>query len=153
MSKVEVEQHVFYARRLVNAVKAIGCALVFKLGAIYIASQLVAANSQLALMVQGFFFTFFLFFLAFASLSFRRVWKNMSMWLSHSTLVARSIEAYQSHLARAIMVVFLLPFASVAVLLSVANQLVRRLRGIPLLPEEEKSIWQYRLRTPRGVAG
>mmetsp|Transcript_11331 Transcript_11331/g.30471 ORF Transcript_11331/g.30471 Transcript_11331/m.30471 type:complete len:1089 (+) Transcript_11331:52-3318(+) len=123
-------QHVFFTRRLLWAVKLVGCILLIKLGTMYVTMQLIAANSSLALMAQSFLLAFFIFFVTFAFLSFRRVWKSISVSMRSSPLVRKAIEASESNLFRAAVVSVLLPLVPLVLVVSSTNQLIRRFRGL-----------------------
>mmetsp|Transcript_29257 Transcript_29257/g.97157 ORF Transcript_29257/g.97157 Transcript_29257/m.97157 type:complete len:1083 (-) Transcript_29257:73-3321(-) len=123
-------QHIAYMRQLSNIIKAVGCAFVLLIGALYVAFQLFAADGHIAQMVQGMLGALFLTFVTFVCVAFHRLWSSMRVWLQDLPLWASAHVACSSPWCRALLLLLLLPAVPPLLLLSAANQRLRRCRGL-----------------------
>lgn len=117
-------------RQLSRIIKAVGTALVFLLGTFYVASDLVAADSQIASMFQGFLGAFFLTFFAFVVVSFRRFMHASSAALKEMPLFRMAKSISENDWIKALGLACTLPVLPLILAVSAANQCVRKGRGI-----------------------
>jgi len=123
-------QHISHMKQLSNMVKSIGCAFIAMIGAFYVAFQLTAADSHIAVMVQGALAALFVTFLAWVFVSFNRLWMHTSVWLVDLPLWKAALANSQANWARAGMLCIMLPFTPLVVVFSWVNQRVRRCRRL-----------------------
>eukprot|EP00927_Polykrikos_kofoidii_P006550 TRINITY_DN12649_c0_g1_i1.p1 TRINITY_DN12649_c0_g1~~TRINITY_DN12649_c0_g1_i1.p1 ORF type:complete len:975 (-),score=165.36 TRINITY_DN12649_c0_g1_i1:290-3214(-) len=119
-----------YIRQLSLLVKIVGCALIFMLGVFYVASELVAADSHIAQMVQGFLGAFFLAFMCIVLSSLRRLYFAMKDWLKVLPLWRMGLKLLKWDWTKAVVVCIIMPLIPVVFLLSALNQKVRCSRKI-----------------------
>jgi hypothetical protein len=131
--KMKEESGSNHAARLVqlsNILKYVMCSLLLMLGGLYVTFQLVAADSHIAVLVQGFLAAIFLLGMAFVQMSFRHLWEYISDEIFELPLWKKVSEAVQSNWMRACFIGIFLPAMPFVLLLSVCTQCVRRCRGI-----------------------
>lgn len=126
-------------RQLSTLVKTVGCALIFMLGVFYIAAELVAADSHIAQMVQGFLGAFFLAFLSVVMYSLRRLLREMKDWFKLLPLWRMTLKLLKWEWTRAVLLCIILPLIPVVLTLSALNQKVRVWRKLyqKIQPMEE----------------
>jgi len=117
--------------KLFNTMKVVGCSILTLLGAIYVAMQLVAADSHIAQLVLGFVGVVFLSFITFLFASFGRLMSNLKDWLFECPLGRLAIALSENDYVRASTVV-VLPAVPLLLVISAMNQFVRRCRGLYL---------------------
>jgi len=124
-----LEIHKSHLRQLSKIIKIIGTAILMMLGTFYVAAELVAADSQIALMFQGFLGCFFLTFFAFIFVSFRRLLSSMSMWLQEMPLYRMAKSISENDWMKAVGVASCLPAIPGMLVISALNQALRKCRG------------------------
>lgn len=124
-----VDMHTSHMRQISRIIKVIGAAILFMLGTLYVAAELVAADSHIALMFQGFLGCFFLTFFAFIFVSFRRLLTAMSSWVQEMPLYRMAYSVSESDWMKALSVASVMPLIPAIVVVSVVNQFIRKLRG------------------------
>jgi hypothetical protein len=115
---------------LTMLVKVCGCLFMLLFGALYVAGQLLYANSHMAIMVMGLLGVFFLTFVAFLYVSFHRVVEAMGKTLKKMPAWQTLLHILRSDFMRAFLMCICLPAIPVVMLLSIVNQLIRRCRHI-----------------------
>mmetsp|Transcript_717 Transcript_717/g.1582 ORF Transcript_717/g.1582 Transcript_717/m.1582 type:complete len:968 (+) Transcript_717:148-3051(+) len=117
-------------RALSMLVKVVICLFILLLGFLYMAVQLLYAESQIASMVLGLLGAFFVVFVIFTYLSFRRIVRALGKWIADlpAWKAARSLST--NDWVRAFFFGPLMPAIPFVLVLSVTNQLVRKARGI-----------------------
>eukprot|EP00421_Protoceratium_reticulatum_P056916 CAMPEP_0168491294 /NCGR_PEP_ID=MMETSP0228-20121227/69621_1 /TAXON_ID=133427 /ORGANISM="Protoceratium reticulatum, Strain CCCM 535 (=CCMP 1889)" /LENGTH=926 /DNA_ID=CAMNT_0008508025 /DNA_START=41 /DNA_END=2822 /DNA_ORIENTATION=- len=148
-------QHLNSILEISRTLKVVGCSLLCLLGALYVAAELVAADSRVAQLVVGFVGVIFLSFVGFLCLSFGRLMSNTRDWCLECPLGKSAVSLSQNSWIRAGLVCMALPFVPAILLLSAANQLVRRGRGLyARIPPPRRSLSQFEVedapRRPRG---
>lgn len=119
-----------HLRQLSDLVKAVGCSMFVLILCVYAAAQLVATESFLANLLLTCLSTFFVIFNVFMIVSFRKVFYIMRDWM-HELPVWRLLKSVsQNEWARALSMVVVLPFVPFMFIMSLANQWIRRCRGL-----------------------
>jgi len=135
-----VNGHINHMQILSNVVKVVGCSLLFMIGGVYVAAELVTTTSQIARLALGFLAIFFITFISLVLLWFRRLKDVMRDKLVKLPLWRMAVSLSQNDWCRAGFLAFVLPWVPIFLLLSAANQLVRRLRRrygiLPVTPPE-----------------
>lgn len=125
-----MEMHTSHMRQISRMIKIMGSSILLMLGTFYVAAELVAADSHLAMMFQGFLGCFFLTFFAFIFVSFRRLLNAMSSWLHEMPLYRMALAISDNDWIKALGVACSMPLLPFIVAISAANQCIRKCRGI-----------------------
>lgn len=123
-------------RQLSTIVKVVGCSFIVLIGLLYVATQLLYADSSIASMIMGLVGVFFVMFVVFVYVAFRRLIDAMGRWLQDLPAWRMCGHVLRSDWMRAMVltpVSFLIPGVLV---ISVVNQFVRKCRGIDPLARE-----------------
>eukprot|EP00929_Paragymnodinium_shiwhaense_P101126 TRINITY_DN6396_c0_g1_i2.p1 TRINITY_DN6396_c0_g1~~TRINITY_DN6396_c0_g1_i2.p1 ORF type:complete len:1041 (-),score=203.70 TRINITY_DN6396_c0_g1_i2:503-3625(-) len=123
-------QHIEHMRQLSSIVKATGCAFIALIGCLYIGFQLTVADSSIAVMIQGFVAALFVTYLIFVCVAFNRLWLTMRNWLQDLPMWKSAVALTEANPARALGLCAVLPLIPPVLVMSGANQAVRRMRGI-----------------------
>jgi len=157
----EDEQQRFARKHLQNVfelsktMKIVGCGLLCLTGGVYVAAELVAADSHVAQLVLGMVGVTFLTFIAFLCVSFGQLMSTLKDWCLECPLGRMALAVSQSDWARAFVVCVALPVVPALLLLSVANQLVRRCRGLYMRipPRQKRAVSRRASDAPLGATG
>jgi hypothetical protein len=123
-------QHVAHMKQLSRIVKLMGCTLVALVGVAFLTNELVAADSHIAGMIFMTSVVFFLMFVVFIYVSFKRLFQVLSGRIWDMPLWKSVLATCSKDWARALALWIALPAAPLFGVLSVANQAVRRHRGL-----------------------
>lgn len=122
------EIHIMSA--LFKTMKVIGCSFLCLLGGVYVAAELVAADSDVARMLLALVGVIFVCFVAFLFASFGRLMATTKDWFLKCPIGRMAVGLSRSDWARAAMFCLVLPAVPPLLLLSALNQFVRRCRGL-----------------------
>lgn len=125
-----LQQDARSVRALSLLVKVVICIFILMLGFLYVAIQLLYADSQIATMVLGLLGVFFLVFVTFTYLSFRRIVLAMGQWIKDLPAWSAAKSLSTNDWVRALFLCPVLPAIPGVLLLSVVNQAVRKCRGV-----------------------
>mmetsp|Transcript_5508 Transcript_5508/g.14641 ORF Transcript_5508/g.14641 Transcript_5508/m.14641 type:complete len:954 (-) Transcript_5508:145-3006(-) len=128
--KAFARQEIHKMTSLFKTMKAIGISLVCLMGCIYVAAELVAADSEVAELLVWFLGLILLCFIAFLCASFGRLISMTKDWFLACPLGRMAVSVSQNDWARAFAFVAVLPATPPLLILSALNQLVRRFRGL-----------------------
>jgi len=137
--KQYMEQHAGQAMQLSMIVKVVGCTFIVLIGLLYVAGQLLYADTHIASLVMGAMGTFFICFCAFVYASFGRVVNAMGQWLVDLPAWQTCHHLLESDWSHGLHFVAFFPLVPVIALLSMVNQFVRKKRGLyELIPDPNK---------------
>jgi len=119
-----------YTKRLSLVVKVAGCMFILLISLLYVAGQLLYADTHIASLVMFAMGLFFISFVVFVYVAFGRVVKALEKWLVDLPAWQTAKRFMESDWALAFAVCPFLPFLPMILALSFLNQLVRRCRGI-----------------------
>eukprot|EP00929_Paragymnodinium_shiwhaense_P118582 TRINITY_DN9049_c0_g1_i4.p1 TRINITY_DN9049_c0_g1~~TRINITY_DN9049_c0_g1_i4.p1 ORF type:complete len:886 (-),score=184.90 TRINITY_DN9049_c0_g1_i4:555-3212(-) len=125
-----LDQHEAFMSRMTGFVKVAASGGVVLMAVIYVTVQMVASDSHIAFMAQGYMMCFFLTCGSFIYFSFHRLFDALKVWLVDMPLVKSALDAAKSDWAIAMFLCIFLPLAPVFFAMSAIKQKVRRLRGI-----------------------
>jgi len=111
-------------------VKIVGVAFILLLGLLYVAGQLLYADSTIASMVLGLLGVLFLSFGVFVTMSFHRVINAMGMWMKDLPVWTTVWSVARSDWVRAFAFCVLAPWIPGILLLSMLTQSIRKCRGM-----------------------
>jgi len=111
-------------------VKITGCVFMVLIGMLYVATQLLYADSTIASMVMGLMGAFFLMFVAFVYVAFRRIVESMGKWLADLPMWNCVGTIMRSDWMIAFLLVTVGIWTPLVLALSALNQCVRKCRGI-----------------------
>lgn len=123
-------QHISATRKLSKIVKSVCLTIVALILALHIVFQMTTAVNHNAVMVQGFLASYLSIFVVFIFVSFSRVSRKMTVELMDLPIVRNAMACSEMDWARALFLCFCLPAMPVVLAVSVANQIVRRHRGV-----------------------
>jgi len=141
--------------KVCKTVKVIGCCFLTLLGCVYVAAELVAADSHLAQFVLGFVGVCFMCFVAFLFASFGRLISSTRDWFVDCPLGRCMLALSDNDWVRAFAIFAVLPAVPALLGLSVVNQFVRRCRGLyTRIPPRQVSAFEQRAaEAPAGASG
>jgi len=117
-------------KRVAIVVRVLGCVLFLVLAAAYVTGQLLWADSEMVAAAVGLLFLLFGAFLCFTFAVFGQVVRASGRRLRQLPIFQAVVSACQSDWLRALVLCPLLPLVPILIVLSVANQQVRRCRGL-----------------------
>jgi len=123
-------QHAEHVKQLSKIVKIVGCTFTLVAGLLYVAFQLLAADSHMATMVCGILGVLFMVFLITMYVTLHRLVKEMGNWLLELPAWKAMFRFAQNNWARALFIVIAFPALVFVPVISAVNQVVRRCRGI-----------------------
>jgi len=123
-------QHISANRKLSKIVKCVCLTIVSLILALHVVFQMTSAVTHNAVMIEGFLASYLVIFLVFIFVSFSRVSRTMTIELMGLPLVKNIANCLQADWAKALALCLLLPVVPLVLLVSAANQAVRRRRGI-----------------------
>lgn len=140
---------------LFKTMKVIGCCFLTLLGCLYVAAELLAADSHVAQLVLGVVGVTFLCFLALLFASFGRLMATTKDWFLECPLGRMLLALSDSDWVRAGLVFAAAPAVPFVLLLSLANQHVRKCRGLyTQIPPRPSSAFEKRaIGAPAGANG
>lgn len=132
-----LKQHAGHARQLSTIIKVVGCMFILLLSLIYVFNQLLYADHHIASMVIGTMAAFFIIFVIFIYVAFRRIVLSMGKWLVDLPAWQTLKNLTRNEWCIAMCLTPLVPLMPVVLAISMLNQLVRKCRGIYKRPESQ----------------
>jgi len=117
-------------RQLTTIIKVVGCVFMLLIGLLYVAGQLLYSDSKLATMVMAMMGSFFLVFIVFTYVSFRRVVIRLHQTIAHMPIWKTASAIVKNNWMRAMVICPLLPYIPFVLAVSWLNQSIRKLRGL-----------------------